>query len=214
MGRDAIEWGPRVPRHKLRRLYELDAQGIVDEALVDDVGTTLWVRCRDILTVHAAQQGRVTCPCCRKQGRESVIPRQRGRGGDPRDEVLTCPVCGWAITWGEYYLSYKRRQLNAGGAVEVFARYVEVYPKLRAAREKLLAIDRLVHEFHFSLRDQPDLPTRPVAVNLIEGRLTDVEVFLDELTYGPELPAEVWARYRARLARRDRWLAELRSRRE
>jgi hypothetical protein len=206
IARDEIEWGPRVPKHKLRRLYELDAQGIVDEELVDDVGTTLWVRCRDILTVHAAQEGRVTCPRCRKQRRESVIPRERGRRGDPRDELLTCPVCGWALTWGEYYQSYKRKQLNAGGAVAVFQRYVELYPILRAPRDRLLAIDRLIHEFHFSFRAQPDLPTRPVAVNLIEGRLTDVEAFLDELTFGADLPTEVRARYRARLAQREQWL--------
>ncbi len=206
--RDEIEWGPRVPKHKLRRLYELDAQGIDDEALTDDVGTTLWVRCQSILTVHAAQEGRVSCPRCRRRGRETVIPRERGRRGDPRDEVLACPQCGWTITWGDYHLSYKLQQLNAGGAVTVFQRFVDAYPRLRTPREKLLAIDRLIHEFHFSLHAEPDLPTRPVAVNLIEGRLTDVEAFLDELTYGPGLPGEVRSQYRARLAQRDRWLRE------
>jgi hypothetical protein len=50
----------------------------------------------------------------------------------------------------------------------------------------MLAIDRLLHEFHYSLRAQPDLPCRPVGVNLIQGKLMDVVQFLDELTYGKQ----------------------------
>jgi len=101
-----------------------------------------------------------------------------------RDEVITCSECGWQITWGEYALSFKRKQLNAGGAVEAFQRYVRDYRAARTPQEKLLAVDRLIHEFHYSLRDQPDRPCRPVGVNLIEGKLPDVAQFLDELAYG------------------------------
>lgn len=43
-----------------------------------------------------------------------------------------------------------------------------------------------IHEFHYSLRSQPDLPCRPVGVNLIQGKLTDVIQFLNELTYGKQ----------------------------
>ncbi len=210
-GRDELDWGPRVPKHKIRRLYEADAQGIVDQDLLDDVGTTLWVRCRSILTIYAAQHGRVACPRCQRRGQVSVIMREP-RSGDPRDEVLTCPACGWTITWGDYNGSYKRKQLNPGGAVTAFRHYLETYPRLRRPREKMLAIDRLIHEFHFSLRARPDLPTRPVAVNLIQGKLTDVEAFLDALSAGPDLPAEVRATYRRRLEMRDRWLDEHRRR--
>jgi len=32
----------------------------------------------------------------------------------------------------------------------------------------------------------PDLPTRPVGVNLIEGKLEDVITFLNELTFGSD----------------------------
>lgn len=35
-----IVWEPRVPQHKIRRLYENDAAGIIDEALIDDVAYT------------------------------------------------------------------------------------------------------------------------------------------------------------------------------
>jgi hypothetical protein len=69
------------------------------------------------------------------------------QGGDVCDEVLTCPVCGWQITWGEYALSFRRKQ--------------------------------------------PDLPCRPVGVNLIQGKASDVVRFLDELTYGEQTPPEM-----------------------
>ena len=35
--RSEIQWPPRVPKAKLRRLYQADAQGIVDAELLDDV---------------------------------------------------------------------------------------------------------------------------------------------------------------------------------
>ena len=56
--------------------------------------------------------------------------------------------------------------------------------------EKMLAIDRLIHEFHYSNRNQPDQPTRPAGVNLIVGDLEDVVRFLDELS-GLDLPKDM-----------------------
>ena len=43
-------------------------------------------------------------------------------------------------------------------------------------------IDRLLHSFHWYYKTNE--PTRPVAVNLIEGRLRQVIGFLDNLSYG------------------------------
>lgn len=202
-GRQDIEWAPRVRKDKVRRLYEADARGLRDEELVDDVGITLLLRCRSILTVHQAQQRRVACPRCARQRRETFIVRV-SRRGDPRDEQLNCPVCGWHLTWGEYLLSYKRKQLSAGGAVSAFERYVRDYPAARTYSQKMLAIDRLIHEFHYSLVDRPDQPCRPAGVNLIEGHVSDVLAFLDELSYGPQNTAgvdrgrQVWEETRAR----------------
>jgi DNA-directed RNA polymerase subunit RPC12/RpoP len=182
-GRNEIRWSPRVAKWKIRRLYELDAQGIVDEALLDDVGITLLLRCRDIVTIDEARRGRIKCPRCAKQKKRTLIVRAHGKG-DVRDEVITCPECGWRITWGEYALSFKRKQLNSGGALTAFERYIRDYRAAQRPQQKMLAIDRLIHEFHYSLRAQPDLPCRPVGVNLIQGKLGDVVRFLDELTYG------------------------------
>jgi hypothetical protein len=182
-GRDEIEWSRRLPKWKLRLLYESDSRGLLDEELLDDVGFTLLERCRDILKVASAQNGQVYCARCDRQGTTSLIPIPPHKG-DPRDVLLRCPACGWQITWGEYRSSYKRKQLNPGGAVGTFTAFVEAYPRARTYQEKMLAIDRLVHEFHYSYHSMPDLPTRPVGVNLIEGRLEDVISFLDELTSG------------------------------
>ena len=188
-GRSEIRWSPRVSKLKIRRLYELDAQGIIDEELLDDVGFTLLLRCRDIITIDEAKHGRVKCPRCANQRRRTIVERVSQKG-DVRDEVIVCPECGWRITWGEYALSFKRKQLNPGGAVGIFAALVEAYQAARRPKHKMLAIDRLIHAFHTSVVH----PTgRPVGVNLIQGKLTDVVQFLDRLTYGDNLSEEVRA---------------------
>jgi hypothetical protein len=92
------------------------------------------------------------------------------------------------MTWRDYQQTFKRQQLNPGGAVAYFQRFVDSYPKARSPRQKVLAIDLVIHSFHYSLKDQPDLATRPAGVNLISGRLKDVVRFLDELS-GLGLPS-------------------------
>jgi hypothetical protein len=182
-GRDEIEWAPRVPKRKLRRLYESDARGLLDEELLDDVGTLLLQRCKSILIVADAQKGAVHCPRCERRGTTRLIERPRTHG-DPRDKLLVCPACAWQATWGEYHLSFKRHQLNPGGATASFCAYVQNYAAAQTPQAKMIAIDRLIHEFHYSFVSLPDQPTRPVGVNLIEGSLSDVIEFLNELTSG------------------------------
>ena len=189
-GRNEIRWAPRVPKWKIRRLYESDAKGILDEELLDDVGYALLDRCDSILTVAEAQGGRVRCPRCSTQGLKTILERPRHRG-DVRDAVLKCHVCEWHTTWGEYHLSFKRKQLNAGGATKAFEAFAATFPVCSTPKQKLIAIDQLIHEFHYSLRKKPNLPTRPVGVNLIEGKLTDVVRFLDALTYGDQTAVEL-----------------------
>ena len=100
-GRQYIQWTPRVPKWKLRKLYETDALGIYDQELIDDVGITLYMRCRDILTIQRAQSDRqVRCPRCVRERREVFIERHGGR-----EELLVCPACGWQITWDAYRAS-------------------------------------------------------------------------------------------------------------
>ena len=182
--RKEIQWSSRVPRWKIKRLYETDAQGLRDDDLLEDVGFSLLQRCKDIVVIKNAKTGSVECPRCANHGQKNVIERNRNRHRkDVRDEVIECSSCGWKITWGEYVLSYKRKQLNAG-STEMFEAYVKNYLAAKSAREKLFAIDRLIHEFHHSLVNEPEIPGRPVCANLLQGKLSDIVVFLNELTFG------------------------------
>jgi hypothetical protein len=180
-----VTWSPRVPQWKVRRLYQLESKGVYDDELLDDVGWMLYERCRDILTIHDALNGVVTCPRCANAGQTSRVPRMT----HAREEVLACPTCGWALTWYDYHLTFKRQQLNPGGATAAFAAYVRDFALARTPQAKMLAIDQVIHAFHYSLRDQPDQATRPAGVNLIVGNLTEVIRFLDELSGIPNSAA-------------------------
>ena len=181
-GLDEITWAPRVPKRKIRRLYQLEAKGVLDEEVLEDVGFTLLLRCESILTIRDAREGRVRCPRCARSGATTVIKRT---DRSDRDEVLTCRRCNWQVTWRKYHSTFKGKQLYSGSAVRGFETYVRSYVAARTPKDKILAIDRLIHEFHYSYRWQPDLPTRSVGPNLIQGKLGDVLHFLDELSYGP-----------------------------
>ena len=163
-------WAPRVKQRDIRRLYETDARGIYDADLIDEVGYGLLARCESFITANRAREGELPCPECGRTVR--------------REEVLRCP-CGWTLPWAEYFKTIHRKQLS--GAEPVLAQfrdYVQAFRAARTPREKMLLIDRLIHGFHWYLKTGG--PTRPVAVNLIEGRLRQVVAFLDELTYGPQ----------------------------
>jgi hypothetical protein len=170
-----VRWAPKLRPEKLRRLYELDAQGRVDEELMDEVGYTLYSRCESILTVTETFHGRVPCPGC-----GVIILRDRGTCAD--EEILRCGHCSWQATWKEYHRSWQDRQLWGGNAVEAFEEFVRRFPAARDSRQKMILIDQLIHAFHYDLRRHAY--NRPAAANLLEGKLRDVIQFLDDLTYG------------------------------
>ena len=202
-----IRWPKRVTKERLRRLYVSEANGLLDTELLDEVGITLYLRCEAILDIdRAKEQGLVRCPRCQRLGRETLFRRERGSRENP-DPILTCPKCGWALAWRDYEATFRRKQLNLGGAGEFFRAFVANYPHLTTARDKMLAVDRLIHAFHYSLRADPTLPTRPAAVNLIDGRLTDIVPFLDELSGSSNSPA-LRATRRAWEETMDRWSTE------
>jgi len=185
-----VRWSPRVSKWKIRQLYIQASQGIYDEVLVDDVGLTLYLRCRDILIIHRAQSERlVTCPCCLREGITTHISR-----ANERDSPILCPVCGWQTTWFAYRKTFRRGQLNPGGAVIFFQEFLRAYDLATTAKERMMAIDRVIHQFHYSLRTDPDQPTRAAGVNLIDGKLEDVVKFLNQLSE-LDIPAEMQQRH-------------------
>jgi hypothetical protein len=184
--RSEIEWAPRVSMHKIRELYVKEAEGICDEALVDETGYALLWRCQSILEFTAACEGQVLCKRCQKIGVTTTIVRQSHKPA----ELLRCPVCGWQVRWRVYVSESEKvdGQLHAGNAAAAFRRYVERFPRCKSGAEKILAIDRLIHEFHWVLVEGQDESQgkawKPAGVNLLRGTSTQVTELLNELTYG------------------------------
>lgn len=70
------------------------------------------------------------------------------------------------------------------------------FPETKDPRQRMILIDRLLHAFHWGLRQQ-EVPHRSTANNLIEGSHDAVVRFLDQLSYGEASTPELWATHRA-----------------
>jgi hypothetical protein len=200
--RSEIEWAPRVSLTKIRALYINEARGTCDDELIEEVGFGLLARCRSILEYTAAcETGEVRCMRCAKQGQTSIIQRNLNKPS----MLIRCPVCGWQVRWRVYKAESENAdgQLIAGHAGDAFTRYAAVYPQCRTREEKILAIDRLIHEFHWILvkKDQPARANKTAAVNLLRGNILQVLTLLNELTYGENTPPEL-------IEEKVRWLKQ------
>lgn len=199
-----IDWAPKVSLSKIRLLYLREAQGICEDELIDEVGMGLYCRCESILEFTEAVLGRVRCKRCAHAEVSTILPRRTKKP----DELLKCPICSWQVRWSVYVKEAKKSgNLHAGHAKEAFERYVQMYPQCQDARERIVAIDRLIHEFHWLNlgEDRSQEAVKPAGVNLLQGSSTQVLALLDELTYGKTAPPEV-------LEMREWWLSQ-RSRR-
>ena len=165
-------WAPRLSKGMIKKLYKNDAAGINDEELVDMVGYMLYNRCRSFLIAVEAFHGQASCPLC-----EVKIRHNR-----EKNFILLCKNCNWELSWGDYFSTIQHKQLSGAKPVlELFSQFTEKFPKLGTYQEKMFHIDQLIHGFHYFFKNNK--PTRPVAVNLIKGRLSDVVKFLDDLSY-------------------------------
>ena len=193
---DRIRWAPKVSPGKIRRLYEQNALGIVDDELIDDVGLALHARSRSIVLVNA---GQVACPRCAAVFKLTRTYRERAKGETAADpsEVAHCPTpgCGWRTTAGDWWNSWRHRELHAGFGLPPIHEFFERYPLATTPRERMLLIDRLIHQFHHNLKAAG--PGRKVAVNLIEGSSSQVVALLDSLTYGDQTAPELHATHTA-----------------
>jgi DNA-directed RNA polymerase subunit RPC12/RpoP len=189
-----VRWAPKVRQDWIGRLYQSDADGLLDSELLEKVGMALFARCESILEVTEAHiHGRIKCPRC------GMVILRKGWY-----EILECG-CGFTMPWVDYHRTYKGKQLFGANAVPLFQQFVEKYPSIKEDHERMMCIDRLIHGFHSILMMAKaqgiELPAdadckegRPVAANLIEGNLRDVVRFLDHLSTSPS-----WYQWRARL---------------
>jgi hypothetical protein len=169
-----LAWAPRVSQGLIQRLYELDAQGIQDQELIDEVGWALFSRCDSFIAAVEATQGKARCPSC--QG--LIIHNSQP------DQILHCLACGWETTWQDYFKTIQHQQLSGAEPVlALFRDYIQRFPLSRQPHEKMVLIDQLIHGFHWNTRDRS--PTRTTGVNLIAGNYHEVVDFLDRLSYGP-----------------------------
>jgi len=167
-------WAPRVKPYLIRRLYESDAQGRLDDELLETVGWGLYSRCDSFLLACQARQGRIPCPAC---GTIILLDSR------PKD-ALHCPACGWECSARAYLATMNNKQLNGGPeVVALFQRYIDEFPKAQEPAQKMLLVDGLIHGFHHFLTS--GRTRRPVGINLIDGHLEFVVDFLDHLSYGP-----------------------------
>ncbi len=117
-GADEVRWPPRVTKERLRHLYATEAAGLLDKDLLDEVGIMLYLRCLAILDVYSAlHRGMVRCPRCQQAGRVQYVARDQPARRNP-NPAIHCEVCGWETDWEAYQRTFRRRQLNAGGATE------------------------------------------------------------------------------------------------
>ena len=109
------------------------------------------------------------------------------------------PHYPFLLGWREKKSGY----LDAGNAREAFEWYVQAYPTCKNYREKIVAVDRLIHEFHWLLvREGKSMEgVKPAGVNLLRGSTSEVLELLDELAYGEQVDP-------AMSRTREWWLAQ------
>ncbi len=201
--RSDIHWSPKVSLSKIRWLYLRESQGICEDELVDEVGFSLYLRCESILEfTEAVQTGRVQCKRCAVHGTLTILQRKTRQPA----EILKCPVCSWQVRWRVYVkAAEKTGNIHAGHAQQAFERYANTYPRCQNVKEKIVAIDQLIHEFHWLIMEEGKLPeaAKPAGVNLLQGSTTQVLALLNELTYGKDSPPEM-------LQTREVWLSRRR----
>jgi len=167
-------WASRVSMLKLRRLYENDARGILETALLDDVGVTLYCRCESIMKASDALMGRVHCPRC-----ETIIGFAPARA--PRNFELGCSKCEWRMMWRDYHSSFQHRDLWGGGFTDAMNEFMSGWESARHPKQKMLLIDRLIHVWHWMFSEERGA-TRSAAPAFIEGSRREVIAFLNDLS--------------------------------
>jgi hypothetical protein len=171
-----FHWAERVSRRDIQRLYESDAQGMLDEDLLDQVHFAIHARVLDMFEVREAQQtGRIRCRQCGE-----YVAQFYRMGARHKSDVLNCAKCGWQTTCGEFYDSYTGRSLLPGSAIKLFEDYLARFPQATTSSHKLLLIDWLIHQFHV----MQGVARMPVGQNVIEGTGDQVRELIETLAYG------------------------------
>lgn len=158
-------WCPKVSRNDLMRLYTKEAQGMLDEELLEEIGLTMYVRCKVSKEIYnLMEQGKIKCMEC-----GSILS---GSG------ELVCG-CGRKYTCHAYRKAYRENNMPRGAASAIFDQFTADWENAAAPQEKMRLIDNLIHEFHVS--EISGMKGRPVGVNLIQGTKPQIVKLICEL---------------------------------
>ena len=165
-------WAPRLRKKMIARFYEDSGKGIVDKEVIDEVGYSLLARVESILAATEAVKGRAPCAAC-----EAIVEHDR--------QWLECAECGWRCPWQAYRKTIKYKHLFAGRLKPHLEDFVRAFPTARLP-ERLILIDTLIHRYHGT-------SGRPGVCSIIEGKLSNIMAFLDDLNYGGQMRPELGA---------------------
>jgi len=168
------QWARQVTREQVSKLYSLNAMGIYDDELVDEVAYAMLARAESIMKVTKAHgEGILECPVCSSEIR--------------CDGKRYICGCGWNTTCSELHKTYKKKQLVGGAALPIIDAAFKSFPAMGTYTDKMLWIDSLIHTFHGEIdarQEKTGLAYRPVARNFIAGSLAEVVELIFSLAYG------------------------------
>lgn len=163
-----FRWPDKLNINKLKQLYLLDSKGIQDEVLADEIGLTLYLRCKNGKEdMELLERNMIRCHNC-----NSVI--------EGHDDFRECK-CGYQYSYREYRRNYRKNNMPSGAAAKVFDEYIQNWIRAQGYNSKMILIDKLLHEFHLSLVS--GAIHRPVAMNFIDGTREKVTNIINELAY-------------------------------
>lgn len=163
-----FRWPDKLNINKLKQLYLLDSKGIQDEVLADEIGLTLYLRCKNGKEdMELLERYMIRCHNC-----NSVI--------EGHDDFRECK-CGYQYSYREYRRNYRKNNMPSGAAAKVFDEYIQNWIRAQGYNSKMILIDKLLHEFHLSLVS--GAIHRPVAMNFIDGTREKVTNIINELAY-------------------------------
>lgn len=163
-----FRWPDKLNINKLKHLYLLDSKGIQDEVLADEIGLTLYLRCKyGKEDMELLERYMIRCHNC-----NSVI--------EGHDDFRECK-CGYQYSYREYRRNYRKNNMPSGAAAKVFDEYIQNWIRPQGYNSKMILIDKLLHEFHLSLVS--GAIHRPVAMNFIDGTREKVTNIINELAY-------------------------------
>lgn len=163
---NVFHWPAKLDITKLKQLYKLDASGIQDELLADEVGLTLYLRCK----LGKEDMERMACAVIRCHNCQADIAGST--------DFRQCS-CGYQYSFRDYRRSYHKNNMPFGSLAGVFEAFITDWEKAKNYNDKIILIDTLLHEFHQSFIS--GTTGRPAAKNFMDGTNKKIEQIIKEM---------------------------------